>query len=203
MPLLFRPSGIQIVVTPLNLLGKQNVASLDKAGIHAISISLETVTPANFQAISAFKYWVVVISPEQIMKPDGGFERLLKSPLFTQQIISIVINEAHCLTDWGEFQPEYKELSRLCAVHDHSETQYGMDTMVNANLNGTSDEESGDEDLLLISADALGASQGREDLVLLKALARGEDPLSRLAHAGKRRKVDLDMGTDFLINAEK
>ncbi|KAI6130826.1 hypothetical protein EV401DRAFT_1850951, partial [Pisolithus croceorrhizus] len=112
MPLLFPPSGIQIVVTPLNLLGKQNVASLDKARICAISISLETVTPANFQqAISAVKYQVVVISPEQIMKPDGGFERLLKSLLFTQQIISIIIDKAHCLTDWGEFWLEYKELS--------------------------------------------------------------------------------------------
>lgn len=37
-------------------------------------------TVAHEQAISAFKYRVVVISPEQIMKPDGGFERLLKSP---------------------------------------------------------------------------------------------------------------------------
>ncbi|KAI6097501.1 hypothetical protein F5141DRAFT_1011223, partial [Pisolithus sp. B1] len=76
----------------------------------------------------------------------------------------------------------------------HSETWYGMDMMVNANLNGTLDEESGNEDLSLISADAL---------VLLKVLARGEDLSSRLAHAGKRRKVDFDMGTDFLINAKK
>ncbi|KAF9234418.1 hypothetical protein BU15DRAFT_52661, partial [Melanogaster broomeanus] len=44
MPLLFRPSGIQIVVTPLNLLGKQNVASLARAGIRAIPISSETAT---------------------------------------------------------------------------------------------------------------------------------------------------------------
>ena len=33
MPLLFRPSSIQIVVTPLNMLGRQNAASLAKAGI--------------------------------------------------------------------------------------------------------------------------------------------------------------------------
>ncbi|KIK91642.1 hypothetical protein PAXRUDRAFT_149057, partial [Paxillus rubicundulus Ve08.2h10] len=33
IPLLFQPDGIQIVVTLLNLLGKQNVTSLAKAGI--------------------------------------------------------------------------------------------------------------------------------------------------------------------------
>jgi len=49
MPLLFRSGGVQIVVTPLNLLGKQNVASLAKAGIRAIAISSETAIPANFQ----------------------------------------------------------------------------------------------------------------------------------------------------------
>ncbi|KIK18683.1 hypothetical protein PISMIDRAFT_45364, partial [Pisolithus microcarpus 441] len=48
MPLLFRPDGIQIVITPLNLLGKQNVAYLMKASIQAILISGETANPANF-----------------------------------------------------------------------------------------------------------------------------------------------------------
>ncbi|KAG6380519.1 hypothetical protein JVT61DRAFT_8683 [Boletus reticuloceps] len=48
LPLLFRLNGIQIVVTPLNLLGKQNAASLAKAGIRAIAISSETATLSNF-----------------------------------------------------------------------------------------------------------------------------------------------------------
>jgi superfamily II DNA helicase RecQ len=54
-----------------------------------------------------------VISPEQIMKPDGEFERLLKNQLFMARVVSVVIDEAHCLTEWGEFRPEYRELGRL------------------------------------------------------------------------------------------
>ena len=50
MPLLFRPPGsIQIVVTPLNILGKQNVESLNKAGFKAIFISADMATAENFQ----------------------------------------------------------------------------------------------------------------------------------------------------------
>lgn len=48
LPLLFHLNGIQIVVTLLNLLGKQNPASLARASIWAISISSETATPCNF-----------------------------------------------------------------------------------------------------------------------------------------------------------
>jgi superfamily II DNA helicase RecQ len=47
------------------------------------------------------------------MKLNGEFERLLKNDLFTAQIISVIIYEVHCLTDWGEFHPEYKELGCL------------------------------------------------------------------------------------------
>ena len=37
------------IVTPLNLLGKQNVKALDKAGLSAISVSSENANPATFK----------------------------------------------------------------------------------------------------------------------------------------------------------
>lgn len=47
MPLLFVPEAIHIVVTPLNILGKQNVETLAKVGIKAISITAESATAEN------------------------------------------------------------------------------------------------------------------------------------------------------------
>ena len=49
MPLLFQPEGIQMVVTPLNILSKQNVNTLANVGINAISVMAETATAATFQ----------------------------------------------------------------------------------------------------------------------------------------------------------
>ena len=51
LPLLYRPRGIQIVVTALNALGQQNVASLAKIGISAVSID-GTLGPARMRQAS-------------------------------------------------------------------------------------------------------------------------------------------------------
>ncbi|KAG1766132.1 hypothetical protein EV702DRAFT_1272018, partial [Suillus placidus] len=111
MPLLFKP-GLQIIVTPLNQLGRQNVSALAKAGLLSISISSETASWSNFRDIEDMKYRAVIVSPEQLMKPGGEFEKLLRKPLFAQQIIGIIFDEAHCIATWGDFRPEYKELER-------------------------------------------------------------------------------------------
>jgi len=44
MPLLFRPQGIQIIVTPLNILGEQNTELLSRLDIEGIFISAKTAT---------------------------------------------------------------------------------------------------------------------------------------------------------------
>lgn len=49
MPLLFRPEGIQVIVTPLNILGGQNTKQLADFGVRAIAICAKTATPKNFQ----------------------------------------------------------------------------------------------------------------------------------------------------------
>ena len=49
MPLLFRPDGIQIIITPLNILGKQNVDTLTGLGISGIALHAETATAKNFK----------------------------------------------------------------------------------------------------------------------------------------------------------
>ncbi|KIM36265.1 hypothetical protein M413DRAFT_427700 [Hebeloma cylindrosporum] len=115
MPLLFRPPGsIQVVVTPLNILGKQNVACLDKAGFKGIFISAESATPENFRAIEELKYQAIIINPEQLVKVEGGFENLAtKNPGFADRIISTIFDEGHCISAWGSFRPEYSQVGRI------------------------------------------------------------------------------------------
>ncbi|KAJ3476844.1 hypothetical protein NLI96_g10880 [Meripilus lineatus] len=112
MPLLFR-DGIQIVITPLNILGAQNVEELKSRGIPAISISAETATLQNLKDVESGKYRVVVINPEKALGSKSVFERIWRNPAFTSKIISVVWDEAHCITSWGSFREEYAEAGRL------------------------------------------------------------------------------------------
>jgi superfamily II DNA helicase RecQ len=45
-----------IVVTPLNLLGKQNVQLLEKAGLSAVAVSRENANPETFRVKSRCKH---------------------------------------------------------------------------------------------------------------------------------------------------
>jgi len=49
MPLLFKKDGIQIVITPLNILRKQNVASLAAMGIEGVTVTAENANRQTFK----------------------------------------------------------------------------------------------------------------------------------------------------------
>jgi superfamily II DNA helicase RecQ len=49
MPLLFSKGGIQVVVTPLNILGDQNINDLKARGVSSIAISAENATKQSFE----------------------------------------------------------------------------------------------------------------------------------------------------------
>ncbi|KAJ7766972.1 P-loop containing nucleoside triphosphate hydrolase protein [Mycena maculata] len=113
LPLLFRPNGIQLVISPLNILGQQNVAQLAAMKINGITITAETATYKNFQDIEDGKYSVVVTNVETLMQQDGGFEKLWKKPAFVSRLISLVEDEGHCASTRATFRPEYKQVNRL------------------------------------------------------------------------------------------
>lgn len=47
------------------------------------------------------------------MKASGGLEKLLRKPEFVDRIISVVFDEAHCISTWAVFRPEFKAVEQL------------------------------------------------------------------------------------------
>ncbi|GBE79278.1 hypothetical protein SCP_0204760 [Sparassis crispa] len=102
-----------IIVTPLNILGKQNVNLLQRANIQAMAIDARNATNEVFEDVQAGKYQVVVLNPEIIMEDDGHCEKLWKKPKFTLKILHVIFDEGHCVKEWSAFREQYKHVGAL------------------------------------------------------------------------------------------
>jgi superfamily II DNA helicase RecQ len=61
-------------------------------------------------------YQVVILNPEQLVKRNGGFERLLHKKKFAERLISFIFDEAHCINIWASFQKDLGEMGLLCMI---------------------------------------------------------------------------------------
>ncbi|KAF8154631.1 P-loop containing nucleoside triphosphate hydrolase protein [Crassisporium funariophilum] len=103
---------LTFVVTPLNLLGKQNIDSLAEAGLIGIAVSSENNNLQTFKDIERGKYRVITINPEILMN-NPHTDVLFKKPNFTKKILNFIFDEAHCISQWGSFRNEYRNIGAL------------------------------------------------------------------------------------------
>jgi superfamily II DNA helicase RecQ len=67
IPLLFCPNGIQIIVTPLNQLGKQQIEDLKSMGMPAIAINAETANKENYKVCTSA---ITILSRCGVLTPN-------------------------------------------------------------------------------------------------------------------------------------
>ena len=108
--------GIAIVVTPLIALMKDQVRNLNDRGIKAICINAgmnrrEVDLALNNAAYGDFKF--LYVSPERVGT------RLFRSYLQAMNVSFIVVDEAHCISQWGyDFRPDYLQIGKLREMVD-------------------------------------------------------------------------------------
>ena len=103
--------GVAIVVTPLIALMKDQVQNLNDRGIKALCIHAgmgrrEVELALNNAAYGDFKF--LYVSPERLGTP------LFKTYLQEMNVSFIVVDEAHCISQWGyDFRPDYLQIGTL------------------------------------------------------------------------------------------
>ena len=121
LPALLQP-GITLVVSPLIALMQDQVRLLLDNDVAAtfINSSLEPEEISRRCAgLLRGEYKLLYLAPERLLLPDF-LDGLLNRLANTLGINAFVVDEAHCVSEWGhDFRPEYRQLSALRRRHPH------------------------------------------------------------------------------------
>jgi len=108
-------AGPTVIISPLLALMRNQIGAADRAGIHAVTINSTNVDDwRRIQAdIEAGRVDVLLVSPERLNNP-GFRDNVLPSLAATAGLL--VIDEAHCISDWGhDFRPDYRRIRTMLA----------------------------------------------------------------------------------------
>ncbi|KZV83227.1 P-loop containing nucleoside triphosphate hydrolase protein [Exidia glandulosa HHB12029] len=115
--MLFNPTAVRMVVSPLLALGHQHVKTFTDRGIPACEFTSKTISESLCQQaeVGVFRS---LIGPPEAWNANKRVRDIVKHSYFSSHLSHIIFDEGHLIKEWGgTFRPEYSNfdviMSRL------------------------------------------------------------------------------------------
>jgi ATP-dependent DNA helicase RecQ len=106
-------AGCTLLISPLLALMRNQIAAAKRIGVKAVTINSSNTDEWEFvkTQLLANQVDILLISPERLANEE--FREKILLPV-SQRIGLFVIDEAHCISDWGhDFRPDYRRIVRV------------------------------------------------------------------------------------------
>ena len=108
-------AGPALLISPLlSLMSDQQLAAA-RLGVRTAAITSDNTDqwPEVLEALGSGAVDLLMVAPERLGSPQFLAEVL---PRVTGRVALLVIDEAHCISDWGhDFRPNYRRIGRIIA----------------------------------------------------------------------------------------
>ncbi|HEX5968630.1 MAG TPA: RecQ family ATP-dependent DNA helicase [Intrasporangium sp.] len=175
-------AGPTVIVSPLLALMRDQIAAAERAGIRAVTLNSTNADEwgAVSGALARGEVDVLLVSPERLNNPRFRDEQL---PALAASCGLLVVDEAHCISDWGhDFRPDYRRIRDLLTTLPDETPVLATTATANARVVTDVVEQ-------LSAGGPSGDGTGRDVLTLRGPLARASLRLGVLPLASPEQRL--------------